>query len=310
MKFFCLNLNHGQNPRHSKAIDIKNMPSKFKAILQLIRFDRPIGSFLLLWPTLTALWLAAGGLPDGQLLAIFGLGFFLMRSAGCAINDFADRHVDGAVTRTNNRPLVIGQLSPRDALLVFTILSLTAFGLVLLTNTLTVMLSLGAVILAAGYPFIKRYTHLPQFVLGAAYSCSIPMAFAAHMNELPPALWWLYTANLLWTVSYDTLYAMVDREEDVIVGIKSTAILFGKADRAIVGLMQVATVGLMLVLGNIFQLGLFYLAGVMIAACLFIYQQYLIRHRLREKCFQAFLNNNYVGLYLFSGTALDYLFAV
>lgn len=285
------------------------MHSKVDAYLQLIRFDRPIGTLLLLWPTLLALWIASEGLPHWKLLLIFCLGVLLMRSAGCAINDFADRKFDGAVERTKNRPLATGLLSPTEALGAFTSLCLCAFLLVLLTNTLTILLSLAAVALAACYPFMKRYTHLPQVVLGAAFSCAIPMAFAAQLNHLPAALWWLYAANLLWTVSYDTIYGMVDRDEDLALGLKSTAILFAGADRLIIALIQILALGLFVKVGIVFELGLFYLSGVGVAAGLFVYQQYLIRHRLREPCFRAFLNNNYVGLSLFAGAALDYYLA-
>ncbi len=283
------------------------MHPKLEACLQLVRFDRPIGSLLILWPTLIALWLAAQGIPQWRLLLIFGLGVFLMRSAGCAINDFADRKVDGAVKRTKGRPLVTGLLSPAEAIAIFAGLSLIAFGLVLLTNALTIALSLGAVALAACYPFMKRYTHWPQLVLGAAFSWSIPMAFAAQTNSLPKDLWWLYAANLLWTLAYDTIYAMVDRDDDQKIGLKSTAVLFAGADRLIIAVIQCTTLALLLIVGTTFDLGTFYYCGLTIAACLFVYQQYLIKDRQRDACFKAFLNNNYVGLALFVGTALHYL---
>ena len=229
--------------------------SKLKLYLQLIRFDKPIGTLLLLWPTLCALWLAAEGMPEPKLLAIFLLGTFLTRSAGCIINDLADRHVDGAVQRTSNRPLVIGTVSEKEALTLFIVLMLLAFALVLFTNALTIQLSLVAVILASSYPFMKRYTHLPQVVLGAAFSWGIPMAFAAQTGALPPALWLLYCANLLWTVAYDTEYAMVDRDDDILIGVKSSAILFGRHDRLIVGLLQVLTLCTLWLTGQQFGLG-------------------------------------------------------
>lgn len=283
------------------------MHPKLEASLQLIRFDRPIGTLLLLWPTLIALWLAAQGTPQLHLLLIFTIGVFLMRSAGCAINDFADRKVDGAVKRTSSRPLVTGKITPGEAIAVFVGLSLAAFALVLLTNKLTIVLSLGAVALATCYPFMKRYTHWPQLVLGAAFSWSIPMAFAAQTGTLPAELWWLYSANLVWTLAYDTIYAMVDRDDDKKIGLKSTAILFAGRDRLLVATIQCTTIALLIAVGINFNLGIFYYGGLILAACLFVYQQYLIKDRQREDCFKAFLNNNYVGLTLFAGTVLHYL---
>ncbi len=276
------------------------------ALLQLIRFDKPIGTLLLLWPTLWALWLAAGGVPDLYLLVIFAAGTFLMRSAGCIVNDLADRDLDGGVARTRERPLVTGAVTVREALALFALLMLLAFLLVLFTNRLTVLLSFGAVLLASTYPFMKRYTHLPQVVLGAAFSWGIPMAFAAQTGELPPALWLVYLANLLWTVAYDTQYAMVDRADDLVVGIKSTAILFGEYDRAIVGLLQVSCLVCLYLAGLAFGMGAAYHLGLAGAAGLFIYHQYLIRARRPEDCFRAFLHNSWVGAAIFAGIALDY----
>ncbi|MCB1842264.1 MAG: 4-hydroxybenzoate octaprenyltransferase [Halioglobus sp.] len=281
-------------------------PSRLTAYLQLIRFDRPIGTLLLLWPTLWALWIAAGGVPDYALLAIFTAGTFLMRSAGCIINDFADRHLDGGVARTQGRPLVIGTVSEREALLLFSGLLLAAFILVLFTNHLTLQLSVAAVALASTYPFMKRFTHMPQFVLGAAFSWSIPMAFAAQRGALPPALWLLYAGNLLWTMAYDTKYAMVDREDDLKVGIKSSAILFGRHDRLIVGALQAGCLLCLYMAGLAFELGTVYQLSLAAAAALFAYQQYLIRTRDRQACFRAFLHNNWVGMTIFAGIALHY----
>lgn len=280
---------------------------KLPLYLALIRFDRPIGTYLLLWPTLWALWIAAEGSPDIGLLVIFTLGTFLMRSAGCAINDFADRHFDGRVERTAQRPLARGVISPREALAVAAVLCLLAFALVLLTNWKTVCLSLGAVLLAASYPFMKRHTHLPQVVLGAAFAWGIPMAFAAQTDSLPHGLWLIYIATVLWTVVYDTFYAMVDREDDLQVGIKSTAILFGEDDKLITRLLQLCTLGVWLLVGNQFGMGYWYYAGVAVAAALFVYQQWLIRDRDRQACFRAFLNNNWVGASLFAGIVADFL---
>lgn len=281
---------------------------KLPLYLSLIRFDRPIGTYLLLWPTLWALWMAAGGLPDLKLLAIFILGTFLMRSAGCAINDFADRHFDGKVARTAVRPLATGEISPREALAVALGLCLVAFVLVLLTNTKTLLLSVGAVALAGSYPFMKRYTHLPQVVLGAAFAWGIPMAFAAQTDALPQKLWLIYIATVLWTVVYDTFYAMVDREDDMKLGIKSTAILFGNDDKFITRLLQVCVVVIWLMIGKRFAMSYWYYIGVTIATALFVYQQWLIRDRDREACFKAFLNNNWVGAAIFTGIVADFLF--
>ncbi|MDG1389040.1 MAG: 4-hydroxybenzoate octaprenyltransferase [Halioglobus sp.] len=279
---------------------------KFQALLQLIRFDKPIGTLLLLWPTLWALWIAADGMPDWDLLIIFTLGTFLMRSAGCVINDLADRHWDGDVGRTSQRPLVTGAVSATEARLLFIGLLAAAFVLVLFTNPLTVKLSFIAVALASTYPFMKRYTNLPQVVLGAAFSWSIPMAFAAQTGELPANLWLLYLANLLWTMAYDTKYAMVDREDDLTVGIKSTAILFGQHDRLIIGLLQTTFLILMMIAGDRFSLHMPYYAALVGAAALCVYHQYLIRERERDACFKAFLHNNWVGAVIFAGLVLNF----
>jgi 4-hydroxybenzoate polyprenyltransferase len=283
--------------------------SKTSALLQLIRFDKPIGTLLLLWPTLWALWLAAQGVPDVELLVIFVVGTFLTRSAGCIVNDLADRNLDGAVARTSARPLVTGTVTTHEALILFMALMSLAFILVLLTNTLTIALSVFAVLLASSYPFMKRYTHLPQLVLGAAFSWGIPMAFAAQRGTLPTALWLLYLGNLLWTMAYDTAYAMVDREDDLKAGIKSTAILFGQYDRLMIGLLQLGCLLCLYHAGRAFGLGLYYNIGLVVAAGLFVYQQYLIRERRSDACLKAFLHNNWVGMAIFTGVALNYLVA-
>ncbi len=283
-------------------------PGKTTALLQLIRFDKPIGTLLLLWPTLIALWLAAGGVPDLRLLLIFILGTFLMRSAGCVANDLADRDMDGGVARTEARPLVTGSVSVREAITLCLALCLASFVLVLFTNRLTVLLSLAGAVLALVYPFMKRVTHLPQFVLGLAFSWGIPMAFAAQREALPPALWWLFAANLLWTVAYDTQYAMVDRDDDLKMGIKSIAILFGRHDRQAVALLQAACLFLWGQVGAAFGLGTAYWIALALVAGLFCYHQWLIRERRREDCFRAFLHNNWVGLVLFAGVALHHAF--
>lgn len=282
--------------------------TRTQALLQLIRFDKPIGTLLLLWPTLWALWIAAEGVPDYRLLVIFILGTFLMRSAGCIANDLADRHLDGSVQRTRERPLVTGRVSVKEAQILFLLLCLAAFGLVLLTNALTVMLSVVGLLLAATYPFMKRYTYWPQLVLGAAFSWAIPMAFAAQLGSLPAALWLLYIANVLWTMVFDTQYAMVDRDDDLKVGIKSTAILFGNADRLIIAALQGLCLLALLMAGLRFGLGASYYLSLVVVAALFGYHQYLIRSRDRSACFRAFRHNNWVGLVIFVGIALDYGF--
>jgi 4-hydroxybenzoate polyprenyltransferase len=275
---------------------------------QLTRMHKPIGSLLLLWPALWSLWLAAEGFPRWDLLVIFILGVLLMRSAGCVINDFADREIDLHVKRTKDRPLTTGAVSSREALALFAVLCLTAFGLVLLTNKLTVMLSFGGVALALCYPFMKRYTHLPQVVLGAAFAWSVPMAFAAQRGSLGEDVWLIYTAVVLWTVVYDTFYAMVDRDDDIPLGVKSTAILFGEHDRVMTAILQGLTLYALAMVGARFELGLYYYLGLAAAAGLFGYQQYLIRARERGPCFKAFLNNNWVGCAIFVGIVLHYSF--
>lgn len=272
-----------------------------------MRVDKPIGTLLLLWPTLWALWFAAGGVPDIKNLLIFVPGVILMRSAGCVINDIADRKVDGHVARTHNRPLPSGKVTTKEALLLFTLLCLAAFGLVLLTNPFTIKLAFVGVALAACYPFMKRYTHLPQLVLGAAFAWSIPMAFTAQTNQLPKEVWALYAAVLLWTVAYDTFYAMVDRDDDLKIGIKSTAILFGDMDIPITATLQILVLVALAMTGMNFGRGLWFFVSLLAAGLLFLYQQFLIRHRDRDKCFKAFLNNHYVGTVIFIGLALDYL---
>lgn len=274
--------------------------------LRLTRLNRPIGTFLLLWPTLWALWLAAEGAPSWHLLIIFVLGVFVMRSAGCVINDFADRNVDGHVKRTRERPMATGEVSSREAIILFVVLCLVAFVLVLLTDPFTVKLAFVAVALAFCYPFMKRYTHLPQVVLGAAFAWAVPMAFAAQRGGLGEDVWLLYTAVVLWTVVYDTFYAMVDRDDDLHVGVKSTAVLFGDLDRAITAILQLMTLYALVMVGGRFELGRYYYLGLAVAAMFFVYQQYLIRHRERGRCFRAFLNNNWVGFSVFVGIALEF----
>ena len=275
----------------------------------LVRLHRPIGIFLLLWPTLWALWIASHGKPDPLVLFVFVVGTVLMRSAGCAINDYADRNIDAHVRRTRERPLAMGKVSPKEALLVFCVLSLVAFGLVLLLNRFTIYLSFGGALLAAAYPFTKRYTHLPQVVLGMAFAWAIPMAYAAQTNSLPKEAWLIYVITVLWAVIYDTMYAMVDREDDMKIGVKSTAILFGEADRAILFILQVMMFSGLFLLGRQTGLGSAYYLCTSIAALLALYQQFLIRQREPSMCFRAFLNNNWLGTIIFIGIVLDFLYA-
>lgn len=280
---------------------------KLIACGQLMRIEKPIGTYLLLWPALWALWIAAEAIPTTGLLIIFILGTFLMRSAGCVINDFADRKIDGHVKRTAQRPIPAGRISAREALWLFVGLILLAFILVLFTNSMTIMLSFGGVALAACYPFMKRYTHLPQVVLGMAFAWAVPMAFSATLEAVPRSAWLIYTATVLWTVAYDTMYAMVDRDDDLKIGVKSTAILFGDMDKVIVGALQLLTLIVFIMLGTQLAMSFWFYLGVLVMAGLFGYQQYLIRDRDRDACFRAFLNNHYAGMAIFFGIFLHYL---
>lgn len=282
-------------------------PTKLLAFHRLMRTDKPIGALLLLWPTLWALWVATPGVPPLWILLVFVAGVWLMRAAGCVVNDYADRKFDGHVKRTANRPLPSGAVTENEARGLFIILVLLAFALVLTLNLMTILLSVAALGLAWIYPFMKRYTHLPQVVLGAAFGWSIPMAFAAVSESVPLSCWIMFFANILWAVAYDTEYAMVDRDDDVKIGIKSTAILFGSHDKLIIGILQVLVMAMMAAVGWLNGLGWIYYATVLIAGALFVYQQVLIAGRERDACFKAFLNNNYVGLVLFLGLAVSYL---
>jgi 4-hydroxybenzoate polyprenyltransferase len=276
----------------------------------LLRLNRPVGTLLLLWPTYWALWLAADGMPSLSNLIVFTLGVYFMRAAGCAINDFADREWDRHVERTKDRPLTTGRIQPWEAVALFAGLCLVSFLMVLLfTNTLTLYLAFGGALLAFIYPFMKRYTHLPQVFLGAAFGWSIPMAWAAETGGLSQVTWLLFTANVLWSVVYDTFYAMVDREDDLNVGIKSTAVLFGDADRLILGILQATIIAILLLVGQQAELGIFYYLGLLTMACLFIYHQFLARERDRAGCFKAFLHNNWAGFALFVGLAADRMLA-
>ena len=286
---------------------MSELTEKLTAIKQITRMDKPIGTYLLLWPTYWALWIASDGWPTLHMLLVFTLGVFLMRSAGCVINDFADRKIDGAVKRTQNRPLVTGALSSSEALQLFATFILFSLGLVLTLSNYTIMLSFVAVLLAASYPFMKRITHFPQVVLGAAFSWGMIMVFAQEQGQIPVVAWLLFTANVLWTVAYDTMYAMVDRDDDLRIGVKSTAIIFGNNDKRIILFLQLMTLAILFTVGDILAFGWPYQLSLVVAAGFFSYQQILIAGRERERCFKAFLNNHYVGLVVFIGVTVEYL---
>lgn len=272
----------------------------------LMRLDRPIGSLLLLWPALWALWLSAEGRPDLFIVIVFVLGVFVMRSAGCVINDFADRDFDPHVERTRERPLAARRVQPREALTLFAVLMLIALALVLTLNRLTVLLALAGALLATLYPFMKRFTYLPQVHLGLAFSWAIPMAYAAHTDSVPPVAWLLLTGNLIWTVAYDTLYAMVDRDDDLRVGVKSTAILFGELDRPFIAGMQISVLVVLSLTAQQLALAWTFDVALVLVAMLFAWQQWLIRDRERNACFRAFVNNNWVGAAVFAGIVAHY----
>ena len=281
--------------------------SRLQYYCVLMRLDKPIGTFLLLWPTLWALWLAGEGSPDIWVVTVFVLGVMLMRSAGCVINDYADRDIDAHVQRTRNRPLVSGKVSPKEALGLFAILCLIAFALVLTMNQLTIMLSFVGAVLAATYPFMKRHTYLPQVYLGLAFGWAVPMAYAAQTGAVPTVAWLLLIATVLWATAYDTMYAMVDRSDDLRIGVKSTAILFGEADKVIVGIIQFLMLLVLFIVGQRFELSMIYFVSLFGAVLLMLYQQYLIKDRDGMRCFKAFLNNNWVGAVIFAGIVLHYL---
>lgn len=272
----------------------------------LARFDKPIGILILLWPALWALWVASDGKPDLLVLTVICLGVVLMRAAGCVINDYADRDFDPHVERTKQRPIAAGRVTPKEALVVFVVLCLIAFGLVLLLNIYTILLSFVAAFLAASYPFMKRFTQLPQAYLGIAFGWAVPMAFAAQTNTIPLVAWLMYLAVVLWALVYDTMYAMVDKDDDLKIGIKSTAILFGDYDRQIMAVLQLIILGLLIAVGVMITAGWAYFTGLAVAAGLFVYQQTLIFNRDKVLCFKAFLNNNWFGVSVFVGLLVDY----
>lgn len=268
---------------------------------RLMRLDKPIGIYLLLWPALWALFLAADGWPQLDLIIIFVLGVTIMRSAGCVINDYADREIDKLIERTQHRPITSGEITAKSALILFFILMLVAFGLVLMTNSLTIQLAFIAAGLAALYPFTKRWTHLPQFILGLAFAMSVPMAFSATNGSVPDSAWWIFSATVIWTVIYDTMYAMADREEDIKIGVKSTAVLFAKYDKLIIGILQICLLFVFFKTSEAFNLGVFYDISLILSAFLMIYHQKMIKNRDKTACFQAFLHNNFIGMVIFIG---------
>ncbi len=289
-------------------INLDYIKDRLRQYWLLCRFDKPIGILILLWPALWALWIASQGRPDLLVLTVICAGVVLMRAAGCVINDYADRDFDPHVERTKQRPIAAGKVSPREALALFVVLCLTAFVLVLLLNIKTILLSFIAAFLAASYPFMKRYTHLPQAYLGIAFGFAVPMAFAAQTNSIPMTAWILYLAVMLWALVYDTMYAMVDKDDDLKIGVKSTAILFGEHEHEIMAVLQIIILALLIWVGRLEQLGLFYYVGLAAAAFLSVYQQKLIFHRNKADCFKAFLNSNQFGMVVFIGLVLDYAF--
>ena len=280
---------------------------RLKQYWLLTRFDRPIGILILLWPALWALWVASDGRPDLGVLTVICLGVVLMRAAGCVINDYADRGFDPHVARTKQRPIAAGKVKPKEALWIFVVLCLCAFGLVLTLNIFTILLSFIAAFLAASYPFMKRYTQLPQAYLGIAFGWAIPMSFSAQTNYIPHVAWVMYLAVVLWALVYDTMYAMVDKEDDLKIGVKSTAILFGSYDRYIMAFLQLIIIGLLIIVGQMKHLSWPYYGGILVATGLFVYQQKLIYYRDKTQCFKAFLNNNWFGMVVFIGLLVDYL---
>ncbi len=289
----------------SSQVDV----SRLALYAKLIRLDKPVGFFLLLWPALWALFIAANGVPSIRLLVVFVVGVILMRAAGCAINDYADHKIDPFVARTRLRPVASGAIQPNEALGVFAVLLIIAFLLVLLfLNRLTLYFAMGGALLAASYPFMKRLHFLPQVHLGVAFAWSVPMAFTAVNNDYPPPIAWLiFTCAVLWTTAYDTMYAMADREDDLKIGVKSTAILFGPLDKFAIGIMQVLVIACLILIGVNTQMSWVYYAAVCLGIGFFIYQQILIRHRFANRCFYAFLNNQYFGLMIFIGILAHYL---
>ena len=293
----------------SDGSTIGSVTDRLLQYAQLARLDRPIGTLLLLWPVLWALWLSSDGRPDPLVFSIFVLGVFFMRSAGCVINDLADKDVDPHVKRTTQRPLAAKRVSKTEAWILFFVLLAISFGLVLTMNLRTILLSVVAAFVAMTYPLMKRFTHFPQVYLGVAFTWGVPMVYAAHLNRVPVEAWWLFAAGLCWVVAYDTFYAMVDRDDDLKIGVKSTAILFGENDRLIIGLFQTVVLVLLTNVGMMLGLSFWYYLGLGAAGLFAVYQQTITRDRQRDACFRAFLNNNWFGLMVFCGILLHYTFA-
>jgi len=282
--------------------------SQLRTYGKLMRVDKPIGIWLLLWPTLWALWLAGEGTPDQGLFVVFVLGVFIMRSAGCVLNDYVDRKIDPYVERTRTRPIASGRVTPTEALILFVALSLIAIGLATMLNRPAQMLAIVAGGLTVAYPFVKRFVSIPQFVLGAAFGWAIPMAFAAQTGEIPELAWLVFGTAVIWAVIYDTFYAMVDREDDLKVGVKSTAILFGEVDIFIIAGLQLLMLVALVLIGYRANLSLWYFASVLIAGMMMAYHLWLARDRQPESCFSAFLHNHYIGMTVFIGIVLHYTF--
>jgi 4-hydroxybenzoate polyprenyltransferase len=295
--------------KHREAPFLYRLGRRVQEWGRLMRLDRPIGIWLLMWPELWALWIAGNGRPKPRILIIFLLGTVVMRSAGCVINDFADRNVDPYVRRTRDRPLAARRLGPVEALVLFAVLAAVALWLALQLDAFTLQLACIGAVLTISYPFLKRFFPLPQFYLGLAFGWAVPMAYAAQAGTLPRVAWVLFVTAVLWACVYDTLYAMVDREDDVKIGVKSSAILFADMDRLIVGIMQAMMLFALILVGRAMKFGNWYLAGIAAAAVFFLYQQWLIRERDPAKCFRAFINNQYVGLAIFIGILLEYVYA-
>jgi len=287
---------------------LQNLATQLRHYGQLMRLNRPIGIWLLLWPTLWALWLAGEGHPHSGIFTVFVLGVVVMRSAGCVLNDYADRHIDPYVERTRARPIASGAVAPVEALLLFVALALVAIGLATLLNRPAQLLAIGAAVLTVIYPFLKRFVSIPQFVLGAAFGWAVPMAFAAQTGEATQLGWLVFGCALIWATIYDTFYAMVDRDDDLKVGVKSTAIMFGDADLFVIGGLQLLMLLALLLVGSMAELGFWYYASVALAAILMAYHQWLARDRSKDGCFKAFLNNHYIGMIVFIGIVLHYTF--
>ena len=287
---------------------LQNLLAQLLNYVRLMRLDKPIGIWLLLWPTLWALWIAGEGHPDPGVFVVFVVGVVVMRSAGCVLNDYADRHIDPYVERTRLRPIASGAVSPVEALTLFVALSLIAIGLATLLNRPAQILALVGALLTIVYPFIKRVISIPQFVLGAAFGWAVPMAFAAQTGEASQLGWLVFGCALIWATVYDTFYAMVDRDDDIKVGVKSTAILFGDADLFVIGGLQMLMLVALLFVGQMAELGFWYFASIGLAGLLMVYHQWLARGRTRDGCFKAFLNNHYLGMVIFIGIVLHYTF--